>query len=209
MNTRRIGLLAAWLVATTASVALAYEAVDLVRDQVVERPMARGRAPAPQPAASETMDVMKILLELEDSLSSEVPATPGATGAESPAATGPESTGATVPATAPPATEQSTTTTTTTTTTQHEPPLTGDTKGEQLEEATYRLDGGTVTIRFGFGFVEFVRAVPRSGYQTYVKKTGPKQVEVEFQRADQVSKFKAQWVHDALDVSLKEDLGDS
>lgn len=208
MNTRRIGLLAAWLVATTASVALAYEAVDLVRDQVVERPMpVLRRAPAAQPAESETADLLESLLELEDSLSDEVPATTGATGPESTAATSPESTAATVSDTAPPPTEQPTTTTLTTP--QHEPPLTGDIKGGQLEEATYRLVGGTVTIRFGFGFVEFVRAIPRSGYQTYVKKTGPKQVEVEFQRGDQVSKFKAQWVHDALDVSLKEDTGDT
>ncbi len=203
MNTRRIGLLAAWLVATTASVALAYEAVDLVRDQVVERPMpVLRRAPAAQSAASESADLLGSLLQLEDSLNDEVPAMTGTTGAESTTATGPESTAAT----APPATEQSATTVTTP---QHEPPLTGDTKGGHLEQATYALDGGTVTIRFGFGFVEFVTAVPRAGYQTYVKKTGPKQVEVEFQRGDQVSKFKAQWVHDALDVTLKEDLGDS
>ncbi len=45
MNTRRLGLFAAWLVGTVLAVALASQAVALVRDQVTDRP-SRAAVPA-------------------------------------------------------------------------------------------------------------------------------------------------------------------
>ncbi|MCL1586791.1 MAG: hypothetical protein M3092_00100 [Actinomycetia bacterium] len=92
---------------------------------------------------------------------------------------------------------QATTTSSSTTTTS--PP---DEPSTQTE--TYVLDGGSVTIRFSPGIVTYVSAVPKGGYGTEVKDTGPDEVRVTFENEDHHSEFRAEWEGGELKVTTKE-----
>jgi hypothetical protein len=73
-----------------------------------------------------------------------------------------------------------------------------------LTTKTYQLTGGSVTISFRPGVVNFKAAVPQSGYSTEVDENGPDRVRVEFEKGEDHSRFEAEWVSGELVVSIEE-----
>jgi hypothetical protein len=73
-----------------------------------------------------------------------------------------------------------------------------------LTTKTYQLTGGSVTISFAPGVVNFKAAVPQSGYSTEVEDVGPDRVRVEFDKDDSHSKFRAEWVSGELAITIEE-----
>jgi hypothetical protein len=66
------------------------------------------------------------------------------------------------------------------------------------------LTGGSVTISFAPGVVNFKAAVPQSGYSTDVKDVGPNLVRVEFDKDGSHSKFQAEWISGKLAVTIED-----
>ena len=73
-----------------------------------------------------------------------------------------------------------------------------------LTTKTYQLTGGSVTISFRPGVVNFKSAVPQSGYSTEVEDNGPERVRVEFEKDEDHSRFEAEWVSGELVISIEE-----
>ena len=114
----------------------------------------------------------------------------------------PPTTTTTIPATT--TTLPPTTTTTIPATTTTLPPTTTTTAPPTTRQATYRLVGGTVTIRFGGGSVRLLSATPADGFTAAVGSGGPKRVEVTFSNDAHLSSFAAWMENGELVVVIDE-----
>lgn len=175
---RRIGLVIAWLAATGLSVFIATQAVGAVRDQVTTPPATLASLPA---TAGDTTTTTSTTTTQPATTSTTTTTDAGST------TTGSTSTSATT-TTVPP--------TTTTTTTA---PLL------EFDLATYQLSGGWVRIRYSIQEVNLVDAGPYAGFSMKIEKTGPDEVEVEFEGESYEATFRARIVAGVLDVSVSED----
>ena len=183
MSTRRLGLVAAWLVATLLAVVLASQAVGLVRDQVTDRPsrtvstiLASAGTPstAPLVSAPENIDP-----QVPERTSTELPSTTGP-----PTSTDPEtttSTSTTVPAS----------TTTTTQPVQH-------------TEGRFTLIGGWVTVACSANQITFKSAAPSPGFTVERTAVEDNKVDVKFESSDHTSRFKAECHDGAIEDSIEE-----
>lgn len=68
--------------------------------------------------------------------------------------------------------------------------------------STHTVAGGTVTIRSSPGVVSFVSAIPKPGFTTELRDTGPERVRVRFSQAEHKSEFEATWENGELEISL-------
>jgi len=188
-----IGLGAAWLLATGLSVVIASAAVAGIRDRVVETPVAIGPpttstalAPASPTTTTDLVVPSTVLASTDTPPTTTVP--PVTTTAASPAAT--------TTTESPPATNTTTTTVPVTTTTV------------ALSYETYTLIGGTVTLSFGNGEVRVVSVAPSAGFDADIEKSGPIEVEVDFESNDHKSELSAKIENGELRVETEEEPGD-
>ncbi len=184
---RRVGIVAAWVVATMVATMIAASAVGSVRGQVTDVPAIPNAGTAALLAATTTTAV------------AESSTTTGAAPAIDPTTT---TTAAVTP------TSSTTTTTTTpssTPTTTSPPPTTTTTVPTGPAITTYTLIGGQVWISADEPNVAFVNAVPKAGFSVEVEKSGPKEVEVKFESADHQSEFRARWKDGELAIDIDEE----
>lgn len=182
----RTRLALAWIVATVASVLVAFAAVGSVRSAIAESPSAM-RLPAGE-AASQGPAIP--------------PTTVTTTGADLEATDGPPATGPTDsggPATAGDDDDQETTATPVTTvpdessTTVAGTQTTGTTRAPVNAVESYELDGGWVSLRSTSEGVFLESASPKSGWTVEVEKTGPEQVKLEFKDGSHEIQFTAEF----------------
>jgi len=69
---------------------------------------------------------------------------------------------------------------------------------------TYPQIGGTTTIRTDGSAVHLVAAVPQSGFQVDVEKSGPQEVDVRYRSEGHTSRLKAEWENGKLEVETSE-----
>ncbi|MBK5266928.1 MAG: hypothetical protein JJE47_05780 [Acidimicrobiia bacterium] len=201
-------LIGGWILALIVALALSWGAVSMVRGGVIETSGAVRRT---VPNASETTSIGSSLPSTSSSsVSVDIPGTIDS--APDPSST----TRDTAPTSAPPTpltTRASTGTSSTTaissptsssSTSTSTSSTTSTTVSQALTTKTYQLSGGSVTISFAPGVVNFKAAVPQSGYTTDVKDVGPDRVRVEFNKDGSHSKFQAEWVSGKLAVTVEE-----
>ena len=184
---RRVGIVAAWVVATMVATMIAASAVGSVRGQVTDVPAIPNAGTAALLAATTTTAVAE-----SSTTTSTAPAIDPTT----------TTTAAVTP------TSSTTTTTTTpssTPTTTAPPPTTTTTVPPGPAITTYTLVGGQVWISADEPDVAFVNAVPKAGFSVEVEKSGPKEVEVKFESADHQSEFRAGWKDGELDIDIDEE----
>jgi hypothetical protein len=92
-----------------------------------------------------------------------------------------------------------------TTSTTAAPPTTSTTA--PAKNGSYQLTGGTVTISYSPGVVNFVTAIPQAGYSTDVRETGPDRVRVRFESDTHTSDFRAEWEGGELKITKSESGG--
>lgn len=175
MNTRRIGAVLGWLIATVAAMVLASQAVGLVRDQVTDRP---SRVPASLAATTSQPHMT----------TTSRPTMP-------PAGTAPTSTTTTAVATTTSSTAPPAASTTVPVATTVQSP--NDTQ-------TVYLIGGTVTARCTGDDVSWVSYVPNPGFEAEVENPGPGQLEIEFEGNSHKSKLRAECDSGNLDIRSDE-----
>ncbi|MGH8875132.1 MAG: hypothetical protein ACRDVM_07765 [Acidimicrobiia bacterium] len=182
---RRAGLALAWLLATIAVTALAWQAVSAADSQVSQQPL----------TPLITLEVARAL----PSSTSVGPITtrpPSDTSTSATSTTGPAGPPSDTPTTetaSPPSTPASTTQPASTTTTV---PYT---------EQTVVLTGGTVTFAHRPGEVVFVAAVPAPGFAAEVDDQGPDEVRVEFESPEHRSELRVRWDGGELDIEVREE----
>lgn len=193
-------LIGGWILALIVALALSWGAVSMVRGSVIE---SSGTVPNPvlgstNPGVVSTIDgttssTQSATSVTVDAFASTTSTTGGSvvnTTPTTPTTTG-RSTGTSSTVTSPTSSTSSTSTTSTTV-------------ARALTTKTYQLTGGSVTISFAPGVVNFKAAVPQSGYSTEVEDNGPERVRVEFENDDDHSKFEAEWVSGELVISIEE-----
>lgn len=196
-------MIGGWILALIVALALSWGAVSMVRGSVIE---SSGTVPNTVPDVTDT----GVGTTIDATSSSTVGSTPetGPTIAGSTATSTIATTAATAAASAPTTTARSTGTSSTTvsgpTSSTSSTSTTSTTVVQTLTTKTYQLTGGSVTISFAPGVVNFKAAVPQSGYSTEVKDNGPDRVRVEFEKDDDRSKFEAEWVSGELVINVEE-----
>jgi len=171
MSTRRLGLFAAWLAATLLAIALASQAVGLVRDQVTDRP---SRTVSTLLASATTPSTAVLAITPTD-VDLEVPQR----------TTSPTST--TTASTVPSVTVASTTTTSAATAPTTTPPTTT----APTVDRRYTLVGGWVTVACSGDDISFKSAAPKAGFSVERTEVEGNKVDVKFESADHTSKFEA------------------
>lgn len=206
---RKLGLVAAWALATLVSVLIAAQAVGGVRDRVTDRPSELPESVAlsiaattpqgsetgpgaPSPAAPDAT-VTTARVAVDPIPAPQPPPTTSTDTTEPPSTEGPE-----------PSTDDDPPTSTTTTTTGTVSPTTE----APLEYAHYDLTGGFVDIGYRPEEVFLVGATPNPGYRVSVSSPGPEKVEVTFKPLDESEpyegEFDAEWKGGQLDVDIDE-----
>ena len=180
MNRRRVGLVAAWVVATSMATLLASQAVALVRDQVTDRPSR-----------------VATTLALETTIPTTTPRTAVTTTTTSQtAATSTTITQAETTTTAPP---QMTTTSV---------PLTSSTTTTTIghQEETFYLTGGWATVWCADDAVTLATHAPNPGYQVDIESAGPNELEIKFEEAggDHESRLQVDCDDGVLKPDIKE-----
>lgn len=181
MSTRRLGLVAAWLVATLLAVVLASQAVGLVRDQVTDRPSRTVSTILASAATPSTIPLVSTPENVD-------PQAPERTSTEPPSTTQP-------PTTTQPGTTTSTSTTvpaSTTTTTQTE------------TEERFTMIGGWVTVGCSANQITFKSAAPAPGFTVERTAVEDNKVDVKFESSDHTSKFRAECHDGAIAESIEE-----
>lgn len=176
MNRKRVGLVAAWIAATSLAMLLASQAVALVRDQVTDRPSRVATTLALETTTSTTAPT---------TTTTQPPATfTTTTTAETTTTTQPEVTTTSVPATS--------STTTTAATTNY--------------EDTFYLVGGWAAVRCAGDDVSLATYAPNPGYQVEIESAGPRELEIKFEEAggDHESKLKVQCKNGVLKPDIEE-----
>ncbi|GBD85397.1 hypothetical protein BMS3Abin02_01802 [bacterium BMS3Abin02] len=171
MSTRRLGLFAAWLAATLLAIALASQAVGLVRDQVTDRPSRT----VSTLLASATTPSTAVLATTPTDIDLEVPQR----------TTSPTSTTA---STVPSVTAASTTTTSATTA----PTTTPTTTAAPTLDRRYTLVGGWVTVACSGDDISFKSAAPKPGFSVERTEVEENKVDVKFESSDHTSRFEAE-----------------
>ncbi len=191
-----------WIVSATIAVGLSWVAVSQVRDRVVEPNRVVPSTVASESVVPTTVEIEQTTVPVASSGSTTAQATPGtAFGASTTVATRGGTTTSTRPASG--STQATTTSTTTaTTTTTIAPPVVAPPSGAT---STHNVAGGTVTIRATSpDRVDFVSAIPKSGFTTELRESGPERVRVRFRSGEQTSEFEAEWDNGQLQISLDE-----
>ncbi len=187
---RRLAFVLAWIAVTGISVFVATQAVGTVRNQVTDTPATLPTVEADAAPATTSGSVPGPPTTVVVTTSTALPpqaSTDGVSSTISPPTTPPEP--AATSTTAAPTTTRAPTTT--------EPP-------PSLETATYELTGGWVRIQYGDGEVRLVDAAPYSGYSMTAEKTGPIEIEIEFEGPGYEGKFTADMEYGSLDVDIDE-----
>ncbi len=70
---------------------------------------------------------------------------------------------------------------------------------------TYTLIGGTVTLSFGNGEVRVASVAPNAGFDADIEKSGPIEVEVDFESNDHKSELSAKVENGELKVETEEE----
>ncbi len=174
MMKNRIGLIAAWLLATALAVGVASQAVGLVADRAVEVPVQVPVALADQSSQGPTTAPPGDPIP-----PTTVPATtttiPSSSGSTSSAPGSSVATTTTIAATTTSVPSPTTTTSTTTTTTS--PP--------SLDSGTFFVTGGQVSAACtGPDTIEFAGAIPLSGWKLEIDSRGPSKVRVDFEAGE-------------------------
>jgi hypothetical protein len=71
---------------------------------------------------------------------------------------------------------------------------------------TIETGGGVVVVSYRPGEVVLSSAVPAAGYATEIKKSGPPEVEVEFESVSAKYEVKAKWSNGQLSVETDADI---
>lgn len=177
MVRRTLALSAVWLIATTASVAVAGAAVSSVRQAVTDAPIPIG-LPAPDTTLSQTAASLPEQAEVIPVVA------PPAT--ETPVTTSPAI------SVAPPIEELA-------------PPPSVTAPMPAADIRSYETAGGSVTIAVGPDGVWLEGAVSNQGWQVVTEKTGPPSVDVKFKRPGEEVSFKAEIEHGELKVKIEPD----
>ncbi len=185
---RRVGIVAAWVVATMVATMIAASAVGSVRGQVTDVPAIPNAGTAALLAATTTIAVAESSTTTSTALA--IDPTTTTTTAVTPSSS--TTTTTTTPSSTPTTTSPPPTTTTTTF-----PP------GPAI--TTYTLVGGQVWISADEPDVAFVNAVPEAGFSVEIEKAGPGEVRVEFESSDRESSFRARWEDGELDIDIDEE----
>ena len=69
---------------------------------------------------------------------------------------------------------------------------------------SYRVTGGTVTVRYSGGQTRLVQASPATGFTAEVNSSGPSTVDVRFRSDDHESRVRAEWRNGRPDVRREE-----
>ncbi len=210
---RSLGFIAAWILATLASVAVASAAVGTVRGRVVEEPAPELRrvtttllaaAPTTTAPTSTTLPTTTEAPEpIPTTATTEAPE-PSPTTTQAPEEAASATTTTTV------ATTTTTVATTTTTTTTTPPAEDGASSPPPAEPQmrTYELVGGWVTIVFDGETVVLQSVTPKTGFGYELGNSGPEEVDVTFRSEDHESHFRAKVKHGKLDVERNEGEGE-
>ena len=193
-------LIGGWILALIVALALSWGAVSMVRGSVIESSGTVSNTSvtgATDPAVGSTIDVPTSSTVSVTSVDTRVGSTSTTRGT---AATPTSSTSTTTRGSS----GTSSTTVTSPTSSTSSTSTTSTTVVQTLTTKTYNLTGGSVTISFAPGVVNFKAAVPQSGYSTDVEDNGPERVRVEFENDDDHSKFEAEWVSGELVINIEE-----
>ena len=206
-----------WALAAVLAIALSWTAVAQVRNRVIQP-----STPIPpstlafggETTGAETSSPPVIRLEpepettttLDPSLPTTIVPPATATGStEDGQTTASTSPGTTSPGTSSTSTTTTTGATTSTTTSTSQPPSTTTSAPPETLTSSYQVVGGTVTISYSPGVVNFVSAIPQPGFSTDLRDTGPDRVRVRFESEDHVSEFRAEWEGGELRITKDED----
>jgi len=192
-------LIGGWILALIVALALSWGAVSMVRGSVIE---SSGTVPNASVASAGEPGGGSILDESPSSMvtvTSETSSTTQRTSVTSASSTSSTSSTSTTRSTATSSTTVPSPTSSTSSTS-----TTSTTIALVLTTKTYQLTGGSVTISFAPGVVNFKAAVPQSGYSTEVEDNGPERVRVEFEKGEDHSRFEAEWVSGELVISIEE-----
>ena len=202
----RYGLVAAWVVATIASMLVAFAAVGSVRSAIEDPPSAL--------LLPQTAQLPLSLPEVSSPPQSTVPdpevddGTPVASGDEAPGEVEPEesaesgtsSTTQTPPA--PPTSAQAPVSTTVPPTTSTTTPPASEPAQDLVE--TYETEGGWVTLRADDRGVFLESASPKPGWTVDTEGSGPKEFTVLFKADDEEIHVNVSFEHGEVDVDIED-----
>ena len=180
-----------WMVSAAVAVALSWVAVSQVRDRVVQPVRV---VPSTVVESGDTPTVVVVETTTTSSVTGPTTATQTTTDATAAAST--------TRVTTTSASSSTTQSSTTSTTSAPAPVTTVTTLPAAGTLSTHTVAGGTVTIRSSPGIVSFVSAIPKPGFTTELRDSGPDRVRVRFSQAEQESEFEARWENGELEISL-------
>lgn len=216
----RYGLVVAWIVATMASILVAFAAVGSVRTAITDPPSAlllpesdspdrtlpslpdsqQSTVPDPDvadgaPAASTEIEGVNESDPSEPSTpESEQPQPPGTT-VEQPATTAPPQ------ASEPPSTTDTTVVVATSSTTISSTTTTTVAPSDALE--TYETEGGWVTVRSNSSGAFLESASPKAGWTVETEGRGPEHFTVVFEREDEEIHFKVEFEDGQVEIDIE------
>lgn len=186
----------AWVLATLASIVVAFAAVGSVRSAIAESPSAMRLPPVEQAEQVPAIPLAGVTSGSDFDASDGPPvtgATPDTEETESPgAATETVTTTATSPSEP----------TTTTTTVVAAPETTSTTQPPAPTVESYELDGGWVSLRSTAEGVFLESASPKSGWTVEVETTGPSQVKLEFKDGSHEIQFSAEFSDGRVKIEI-------
>lgn len=182
-------LAAGWVLAVVATTAVAWQIVAVADERVGDAPVSPIEAAPPSTSEDTTTTTMS---EPAISAGSESTTSTVDTTATSPTATtsGSEAQGDTT----------STTASTASTTTSS----TSSTSATAWATKTVVSNGGTVVVSYRPGEVRLETAVPLPGFQVEFDKSGPPEVDLEFESSSLRVRVKAEWHDGALEIDIDE-----
>lgn len=173
---RQLRLVGAWLIVVAAATTVTWQIVNAAEGQVNNTPLPPIAAEPPSTSVTVTPASTSTT---EGLTSSSIATTVASTtpSSTSPTTTTPQTTSSSAPAT-----------------------TTGAWTLRTIPSA-----GGTVTVRYRFGEVEYVSATPAAGFQTEVADKGPPKVRVEFDAHEQDVRIDVKWEDSGLQIEISGD----
>lgn len=194
-------LIGGWILALVVALALSWGAVSMVRGSVIE---SSGAVADIGPGATDLAGGSDIAVSTSSTVGATSDTVAPLGGSTSTTRGTAAATVPSTPSTTDRSTRPSSTTVTSPTSSTSSTSTTSTTVARPLTTKTYQLTGGSVTISFAPGVVNFKAAVPQSGYSTDVKDKGPGRVRVEFEKDDTHSEFEAEWISGELVITIEE-----
>jgi hypothetical protein len=197
MTKQRVGLVAAWFLATFLAVGVASQAVGLVADRAVEIPVQVPIAVAGQSSLGPLSVDPPVLGE--PSTPATVTSIPAAPTTATPSNPRPDNTSTTA------SPVQTTTTIAPTTTSSTVPSTTTTTTVPRLDSGSFVATGGQVTAACtGPDTIKLLGAVPVAGWSLEVESEGPEKVRVDFESGSEETEITITCSNGQLSAEIEE-----